>query len=184
MSTALSVKSGKGQSHGVVSELAAFFHVKPGHAPAMRAAIEQFNQTVVATDPASLQKAGLRDVRFVMFDDDRRLVLLTTFETDWEPYVDDAFQVIGVPQWRSWQQHTVESDDLKGMPSQAELRASLRDAQTGAAAYWNALAGYTIPQIKKALRVQAAFEQVLDDPAAGQALQHAALKPLLEQAAD
>jgi hypothetical protein len=32
--------------------------------------------------------------------------------------------------------------------------------------------------------VEHAFQQVLDDPAAAQALQQPALKPLLEQAAD
>jgi hypothetical protein len=184
LSTAISVKSGKGLSHGVVSELAAFYNVKPGHAAAMREAIAQFRAAVERTDRDGLQRAGLRDVRFLLFDDDQRLVLLTTFETDWDPYIDDAFQVIGVAEWRSWQQHTVESDAIKGVPTQAELRASLRDSQTGATAYWNALAPYTIPQIRKALRVEQAFQQVLDDPAAGEALQHPALKPLLEQAAD
>ena len=41
-----------------------------------------------------------------------------------------------------------------------------------------------MPQIKKAVRVEQAFQQVLDNPEAAQVLQHSALKPLLEQAAD
>ena len=39
-------------------------------------------------------------------------------------------------------------------------------------------------QVRKANRVYEAFQQVLDDPDAAEALQHPALKPLLEQAAD
>ena len=39
-------------------------------------------------------------------------------------------------------------------------------------------------EIRKALRVQQAFQQVLDNPEAAQALQHPALKPLLDEAAD
>ena len=39
-------------------------------------------------------------------------------------------------------------------------------------------------QVWNALAVQKAFEQVLDDPAAADALQHPALKPLLDRAAD
>ena len=35
---------------------------------------------------------------------------------------------------------------------------------------------------QKALAVEQAFEQVLDDPAAAEALKHPALKPLLELA--
>jgi len=40
-----------------------------------------------------------------------------------------------------------------------------------------------VQEIQKALRVQTAFQQVLDDPAAAEALQHPALKPMLEHAA-
>ena len=39
-------------------------------------------------------------------------------------------------------------------------------------------------QVLKALALQKAFQQVLDTPGAEEALQHPALKPLLERAAD
>ena len=39
-------------------------------------------------------------------------------------------------------------------------------------------------EIRKALRVNEAFQQVLDDPGAAEALRHPALKPLLDEAAD
>ena len=39
-------------------------------------------------------------------------------------------------------------------------------------------------EIRKALRVNDAFQQVLDDPGAPDALRHPALKPLLNEAAD
>ena len=42
----------------------------------------------------------------------------------------------------------------------------------------------TLGEVKKAQRVRAAFEQVLDDPRAAEALQNPVLKPLLEEAAD
>lgn len=184
MDTTNNKKSGKGLSSGVVSELAAFFDVIPGHEQALREACERFAVTVSKTDPMKFQKAGMRDVRFVIFDDDRRVQMLTTFETDWEPYVDDAVMVIGPEHWRDWQQHCVGFDQFKAQPSLAVLRNQLQSAQVRAAAYYNILGDYTVPQIKKALRVEQALQQVLDDPAAVQALQHPALKPLLEQAAD
>lgn len=184
MNTINDKKSGKGLRSGVVSELAAFFKVVPGHEKAIREACERFAVTVSKTDPLKFQKAGMRDVRFVIFDNDTRIQMLTTFETDWEPYVDDAVMVIGPEHWRDWQQHCVGFDQFKSQPSLAVLRQQLQDNQIRAAAYYNILGDYTIPQIKKALRVEKAFQQVLDDPAAAQALQHPALKPLLEQAAD
>ena len=184
MTTTLSVKSGKGLSHGVVSELAAFFQIKPGHGDALRVACKRFAVTVTNTDPDKFQKAGMRDVRFVIFDDDQRLLLLTTFETDWAPYVDDAFMVIGPEHWRDWQQHTVESDGFKSQPSLKEMRDALQSSQIPASAYYNMFADFTIAQIKKALRMERVFQQLLDDPAAVQALQQPALKPLLDMAAD
>ena len=39
-------------------------------------------------------------------------------------------------------------------------------------------------QIRKAITVNDAFQEVLDDPGAADALQHPALRPLLDVAAD
>jgi hypothetical protein len=41
-----------------------------------------------------------------------------------------------------------------------------------------------VKEIRKAQRVNRAFQQVLDDPGAAEALQHPALRPLLDEAAD
>ncbi|MGW1987001.1 hypothetical protein ACWCPJ_31835 [Streptomyces collinus] len=40
-----------------------------------------------------------------------------------------------------------------------------------------------MPQVVKAQKINDAFQEVLDDPAAEEALSHPALKPLLAQAA-
>jgi hypothetical protein len=42
----------------------------------------------------------------------------------------------------------------------------------------------TVKEIRKALSVNRAFQQVLDDPAAEEALANGALKPLLEEASE
>jgi hypothetical protein len=66
----------------------------------------------------------------------------------------------------------------------SDLKEVLQSAQVRAVYYFNDLAALTVPQIKKAARLEDAFQRVLDDPRAEQALQHPALKPLLQQAAD
>lgn len=207
MTATVSKKSGKGTNHGVVSELAAFFTVKPGHAEELRGACERFAAMARQADPKVIQKSGLRDSRHVLFDDGKRLLWATTFETDWDPYIDDAVLVLGFAAFVEWMQHTVEGDSIvKSMQDSAraaglstastaeitqflaantgDLKRILQSAQAPAAGYWNALADQTIPQIRKAVRVDQAFEQVLDNPEAGEALQQPALQPLLEQAAD
>ena len=60
----------------------------------------------------------------------------------------------------------------------------LLDRAVPAVQYDSAYPEPSVKQVWNALAVQKAFEQVLDDPAAAEALQHPALKPLLDHAAD
>lgn len=190
----LSKKSGKGISHGVVSELTTFFGIQPGHEEEMRAACQRFGVVFREADPKVHQKTDLRDMKHVIFDNGQRLLFI-------------AVTLIGVEHWIDWMQHTVEAKQLRaslrdaggaersGKESTAELEQTvkagsaglkqiLQSAQVQAVYYFNDLANQTVPEIKKAVRVEQAFQQVLDKPEAAQALQHPALKPLLEQAAD
>jgi hypothetical protein len=203
----LSKKSGKGISDGVISELTAFFRVMPGHEEQLREAVARFADVIRNTDPQETQKTGLRDTRHVIFDNGTRLLWTTTFETDWDPYLDDALIIVGAEHFVDWMQHIVEAEQLSKWfaesggtktlgkanlaniidivnKSSGGLKAIIQSAQTPATAYWNALAATTIPEIRKAQRVEHAFQQVLDHPEAAEALQHPALQPLLEEAAD
>jgi hypothetical protein len=62
------------------------------------------------------------------------------------------------------------------------LKTFILGAQVTAAAYARNYPG-TVKEIRKAERSDKAFQQVLDDPNAAEALQHPALKPLLDEAA-
>ena len=185
MTVTLSEKSGKGLSDGVVSELTAIFTVKPGHAEQLRAACERFMAIVRGTDARATQKTGLRDARLVLFDDDRRFLLATHFETDWDLYIDDVIAVFGIENWSDLLQHLVEvSLERLQIGGSAAAKQGVQMAQAPAAAYRNGLADMTMLEIRKALRLEQAFQQVLDNPEAARALQHPALRPLLEQAAE
>jgi hypothetical protein len=56
-------------------------------------------------------------------------------------------------------------------------------AQVTAGAYARNYPG-TVKELRKANRLLAAFQEVLDDPNAEEALSHPALRPLLDEAAD
>jgi hypothetical protein len=202
----MDVKSGKGIRDGVVSELAAFFHIKPGHEAEARAACARFADSLRASDPLENQKTGLRDSRHVIFDNGTKLLWCTTFETDWDPYLDDAMLLFGVDNFIDWMVHVEEADVLTEWLQEAGgpdalrapvekrqetvarfgggLKRIIQSVQEPAAGYYNALGEHTMPQIRKADRVEQAFQRVLDDPAAEQALGQPALKPLLDEAAD
>ncbi|HEX5690996.1 MAG TPA: hypothetical protein VFX76_13375 [Roseiflexaceae bacterium] len=196
MTTTINKKSGKGMINGVVSELTTFFHVQPGHEAAMREAIEMVNQQLQEMGPAVHRKMGLREWRQVLFDNDTRLLLVTSFETDWDPYVDDAIVTFSPETFSAWLKHTVEAGQLdpalvksikvdlsQGIANSALLKAVLQAGQAPASAYLDVLSDQTVPQIRKAQGVEQAYEQVLDNPEAIDMLQHPAFKPLLDQAA-
>lgn len=197
-------KSGRGTSHGVISEVSVLLTVKPGHEEELRAACRRFGEILINSDWREVMKTGVRDARLVVFDDGRRLLFATGFETDWDPYIDDAILIVGIQHFIDWLQHTEEGEELvvavkaltkdldkndpafeeKAKPAGAKVKAIVQKYQTPATTYFNSLSDITIPQAKKAQRLQQAFQKVLDDPDAEKALQHPALKPLLEQAAD
>jgi hypothetical protein len=205
MTSAVTTKSGKGLSDGVVSELATYWNVLPGHEDELRAAAQRFADTLRGIDFDANIHTGLRDQRHVIFDNGQRLMWATTFENEWDPYFDD-FVKIGIEHFLDWMQHTAEythvatwleesggaeqfrqdNPDLEAQMKRSVggLKAIVQSVQSPACSYFNTLGNWTMPEIDKGMRVQEAFQHVLDDPAAEEALQHPALKPLLEQAAD
>ena len=180
----LNKKSGKGRNHGVSSELTAFFHIRPGHTEALVAALQRFQEKAQPKDKTVFEKVGLRTQRHVIFDNGTRVMWCTAFDTDWDPYIDDAIEVFGADSWVDWMQHTVEYTGGSEASSNAKVKELLQSVQEQAVTFFDAFSNFTLSQIKKALQVNQAFEQVLDDPAAAQALQQPVLQPVLELAAD
>ena len=205
MTTTTNTKTGGGLSDGVVSELATFWNVLPGHEDELRAATERFASTLSGVDRDKNLRTGLRDQRHVIFDNGTRLMWATTFENDWDPYFEDFVQ-IGIEHFLDWMQHTaqythvtewleesggrekfrLDNPDIEAQMKRSVggLKAIVRSVQSPATGYFNNLREFTMPEIVKGQRVSAAFQRVLDDPAAGEALEHPALKPLLDEASD
>ncbi|MGH3336126.1 MAG: hypothetical protein ACRDOZ_09935 [Nocardioides sp.] len=198
-------KTGGGLSDGVVSELATFWNVLPGHEDDLRAATERFADTLRSVPRDKNLHTGLRDQRHVIFAGGTQLMWATTFENDWDPYFEDFVQ-IGLHHFLDWMQHTtqythvatwleesggaeqfrLDNPDLEAQMKRSVpgLKAIVQSVRSPATGYFNNLREFTMPEIVKAQRVNEAFQQVLDDPAAEEALAHPALKPLLEEAAD
>jgi hypothetical protein len=201
----VTTKSGKGNVSGVVSELSTFWTVKPGQEEGLRAGIQKFMNRVASLPPEVNMRTGLRDVRFVIFDNGKRMLFATAFETNWDPYIDDAVLIVGMPYFQEWTQYLEEGKRIEDWVESAGItkldvndpalqdiykqsghvfKAILQEQQVPAEAYSNSLGAYAMPQGTKFARVEEAFQTVLDDPAGAEALQAApALKPLLDLAA-
>lgn len=171
-----------GVSVGPTSEFSLFFHVKPGHEDALREAVRTLqNHPGYRPGDYDIAIATIHEARFVLFDDDTRLLFATSFDGPWDPYMDD-FATSG-PTLQLFDTIFQHVEGYEGLPDLAAVKAFILGAQESAAGYARNYPG-TVKEIRKALRVNKAFQQVLDDPEAATALQHPALKPLLDEAAD
>ena len=124
-----------------------------------------------------------------MFDNDTRLLITISFDNDFDKYFDDALAFLtgGDPNSEAgfdW------IENLEGFPEGGyrsltweEVKNWLVTTQTQASIFANT-DDASVQETRKALRVQKAFQQVLDHPEAAQALKHPALKPLLAEATD
>ena len=182
MSTDAVGTSRPGLSAGPTSEFSLVFDVKPGHADAVREALTALqNSPGYRPGDYNLPIGTIHEARFVLFDDDTRLLFATSFDGPWDAYMDDFFTSGPTLQLFDVIFRHVEGYD--GLPNLAALKKFITGAQETAAAYARNYPG-TAKEIRKAERVNRAFQQVLDSPQAGEALAQPVLRPLLDEAAD
>jgi hypothetical protein len=164
---------------GPTSEFSLFFRVKEGHAAAINQALKDL-QAAPGYRPGDyeLPIATIHEARFVLFDDDTRMLFATSFDGPWDAYMED-FASKPLQLFAGIFEH-VEGFD--GLPDLAAVKSFILSAQKTATAYARNYGG-TVKENRKAARVNAAFQQVLDDERAEEALAHPALKPLLDEAA-
>ncbi len=74
-----------GKQSGNVSELTAIAPLKPGGAERLRRIFDLTNGNMDGAQRVST----LHDMRFVFFDDDTRILFATTYDGDWDTYIND-----------------------------------------------------------------------------------------------
>jgi hypothetical protein len=167
---------------GPTSEFSLFFRVKPGKGQLVRTALDDLQKTP-GYRPGDYGMAiqTIHEARFVLFDEDTRLAFITSFDGPWDAYMEDFFT--SGPTLALFDLIFGHVDGYDGLPDLAAVKAFVLDAEQTAAAYARNYGG-TVKEIRKAQRVNAAFQQVLDHPAAPELLGHPAMQPLLDEAGD
>src|SRR4051812_41799554 len=182
MGTSATQASGPGVTVGPTSEFSLFFRVKPGESESLRAALNDLQQTPgYRPGDYGMAISTIHEARFVLFDDDRQLAFITSFDGPWDAYMEDFFT--SGPTLGLFDVIFRHVEGYDGLPDMPALRAFVLGAEQTATAYARNYPG-TVKEIRKALRVNAAFQKVLDHPQAAEILQHAALQPLLDEAGD
>src|SRR3954453_20527562 len=165
---------------GPTSEFSLFFNVRPGQETEIREAVNALQGSPgYRPGDYALPIASIHEARFVLFDDDTRLLFATSFDGPWDAYMVD-FASKPLQLFDSIFRHV---EGYEGLPDLAAVKGFILSAQQSASGYSRNYGG-TVKEIRKAQRVNDAFQRVLDDPAAEEALGHPALAPLLAEAAD
>lgn len=182
MSVSETGKARPGLRAGPTSEFSLFFRVKPGEGESLRSALRDLQETPgYRPGDYGMAIATIHEARFVLFDGDTRLAFITSFDGPWDAYMEDFFT--SGPTLELFDVIFRHVEGYEGLPDLAAVKAFILGAEETAAAYARNYPG-TVKEIRKALRVNEAFQRVLDDPSAAEALRHPALKPLLDEAAD
>ena len=167
-----------GLRDGVRTEFTILAKVKPGHEQVIRETIEQGQR-----DPNRIATAKalgtLHEARWVVLDQGTRVLFASSIDGTWDSYIDD----FGSPAAKTVFDAVLSH--CEGYPgiTHPTIREWLVAHQVQASSFGSAYPDATVKQIMKALALYQAFQQVLDNPAAEEALEAPALHPLLEQAA-
>jgi hypothetical protein len=163
---------------GARTEFCVIGDVIPGHEEALRQVLKA-HMANPRTQEAINEIGTLHEARFVLLDGGKRLMFCSSFDGDWDKYIDDfAATAIGLNFDESWN-HVQGYPGVKSPAVKDWFTAHAVKAGNFVAAYPQP----TVKQVLHALAVEKAFQQVLDTPGAAEALRDPALKPLLELAA-
>ena len=159
--------SRKGRRSGVVSELSVLLKVKPGREQRLRQELTaSIADSAQHAEGQKIEDIGtVHEVRYVLFDDDTRLLLATSFDGDWDVYIDDFARTMVLQIWENFLIHCEGYPDAAGVASLSldEQKEFLTAHQVTAAGYDRVYPDVTVKEILKALRVQTAFQQLLDE---------------------
>ena len=162
MTSVATSTSRPGLSTGPTSEFSLFFRVKPGEGDSLRAALRQLQETPgYRPGEHGIAIKTIHEARFVLFDDDTQLAFITSFDGSWDAYMEDFFT--SGPTLALFDLIFRYTEGYGGLPDRPALKAFILGAQQTAAAYARNYGG-TVKEIRKAQRVNAAFQEVLDHP--------------------
>jgi len=78
-----------GLKAGQVQEFTLIMNLKPGGAERLRKKLASDSNFADQNRPVVDRVGTLHDMRFVIFDNDTRLLFASTFDGDWDAYIDD-----------------------------------------------------------------------------------------------
>ena len=172
----------KGLTDGVTSEWTLIAKVNPDQKEALAEYAATQATRAKEEEDVVIGVGTVHDYRWVIFDNGTRVMFMSNFDGDWGQYIDDFFATIIVE--KGFDDVLSFCEDYPGRSASATAKKEWFQAHTQQAVYYKRAYRGAVKEIWKALEVQKAFQSVLDDPKAAEALKDPALKPLLAEASD
>jgi hypothetical protein len=146
-----------GLKAGRLNEFTLIMNLKPGGADRLRkklASDSKFgNQNQVFAD----RIGTLHDLRFVIFDNDTRLLFATTFDDDWDAYINDFATLI--PDLIDIVFEEVE--DYPGIRS-PDIKDYIVKSQVTSTYFYSAYPDASVRDIRKAMKIKGGLDVLLD----------------------
>src|ERR1700733_13451549 len=144
-----------GAKAGQASEFTLISKLKPGGAERIRRLLadgftgeRQTNTDRIAT---------VHDLRFVTFDNDTRIIFASTFDGDWESYINDFATILP-------DEIVLLFHEFEGYPGihSPEIKDWIVAQQVSAVGFYSAYPDASVRRIWKALKVKKALDALLD----------------------
>jgi hypothetical protein len=143
-----------GLTSGQAHEFAIILPLKPGGGQRMRERLKDST-----ADTQLMDKMGtLHDLRFVLFDNDTRVLFASTYDGGFEQYIKDFATLVPDMIDKEFQ----ECDGYPGVRS-SKIWEYIAQYQKEAIVFYSAYPNATVRQVWKGQRVLKAFEQLLDE---------------------
>ena len=138
---------------GKVSELTMVVPLAPGGADRLRAFLKLLGGNLAGADKVG----SVHDMRFVFIDNDTRMIFATTFDGDWDPYIDDF--ITKIPDYLD-----IIDSAWEGWPGirSPEAKDYLVEHQVTAEGWYVGNPDLTVPETRRLKRLGEAVDEFLD----------------------
>ena len=145
------LKAGRSNEFTLINKL------KPGGAERLRKKLASDSKFGSHNQVFADQIGTLHDLRFVIFDNDTRLLFATTFDGDWDAYIDDFAAL--VPDLIDLVFEEVE--DYPGIKS-PDIKDFIVKSQVTSTYFYSAYPDASVRDIRKAMNVKSGLDVLLD----------------------
>ena len=146
-----------GLKAGQVQEFTIIMNLKPGGADRLRKKLAS-DSNFASKSQVIIDRVGtIHDLRFVIFDNDTRLLFASTFDGDWDAYINDFAATI--PDFIDVA--FGEAEDYPGI-KHPKIKDIIVKHQITSTYFYDAYPDTTVRDIRKAMKIERGLDVLLD----------------------